>query len=98
TIDIRLWVENHQIIDLFTDSDVTNGQIKLLRDGNRNAALCGAVEFRQNDAGDIGNLHKLTCLFEAILTRYGVDNKQSFMRSSRYFAACDALHLFELGH
>ena len=47
---------------------------------------------------DIGDLHELPGLLEAILAGNRVDDKQRFVRRASHFAAGDAFHFFELGH
>src|SRR4051812_9797125 len=45
-------VEGAQVVQAFADADQLHGEAELLRDRDRDAALRGAIELRQDDAGD----------------------------------------------
>ena len=51
-VDIGLRVEGHQVVDLFAGADEADRQIQFARDGDDDAALRGAVELGEHDAGD----------------------------------------------
>lgn len=49
-------VEGFDVIGGFADADELDGDIDLFADGDDDAALGGAVEFGEKDAGDIDGL------------------------------------------
>src|SRR5688500_7893595 len=86
TIHVILGVKHHKVVDLLAYSNITDGKVQFLRDRDGDAAFCCAVEFRQDDASDVGNLGELASLFEAILARDGVDDKKGFVWSPLHLA------------
>ena len=53
-LDEFFGIEGQQVVHLLADADVADGQVQLARDGHHDAALGGAVELGENDAGDAG--------------------------------------------
>src|ERR1022692_551515 len=66
-IDEVLRVERQKIADLFTNSHVAHRQAKFFRDGYHHAALGGAVELGEHNAGHAGGLGKQPGLLQPIL-------------------------------
>src|SRR6185437_13694792 len=48
-IRVGFRVKGHHVVNLLAGADETNGQAELARDRDDNAALGGAIEFRQDD-------------------------------------------------
>ena len=69
-----------------------------MRDGDGDAALGGAIELREDDAGDARDVHELARLREAVLPDRRVEHEQHFVRRSFDLARRDAPDLVELGH
>src|ERR1700761_9471113 len=63
-IDIGLRVEGDEMVDFFARADEAEGEIQLARDGDDYAALSGAVEFGEHDAGDSGLAPELAGLVQ----------------------------------
>src|ERR1700722_12659215 len=51
-VGVSFGVERNEIVDLFAGADETNRQAEFARNGDDDAALRGAVELGENDAGD----------------------------------------------
>ena len=68
---------------LFADADEANRQRQVVRDGDGDAALGGAVEFREHDAGDAGGRCELARLHQAVLPDGGVEDEQHLVRRAR---------------
>src|SRR3954465_14061209 len=73
-------VERPQILELLADADQLDGDAQLIGDGQRDAALGGAVELGEDDAGDPDSLAEQLRLPDAVLTRRGVDGHQRLVR------------------
>ena len=80
--------------DLLADPDVADGQVQLARDGDHDAALGGAVELGQHDAGDAGGLGELARLLQAVLAGGGVQHQQHFVRRVGDHASCAVRLIF----
>ena len=85
-------------VHLFADADEADGQIHLLGDGDGDAALGGAVELGEDDAGDAGGLRKQPRLLQAVLAGGCVHHQQHFVRRAGDQARGGAAHLVELVH
>ena len=81
-----------EIAHLLSNTDKTHRKVQLAGDGNGDAALGGAVELGQHDAGDTGELRELARLLQAILARGRVHHQQNFVRSARHKLRCGAAH------
>ena len=53
-VDEGAAVEGEDVFDLFADADVEDGELEFGGDGEDDAALGGAVELGEDDAGDAG--------------------------------------------
>src|SRR4051812_48315683 len=71
-----LRVERAEVVELLADADELDRQAELVRDRDRNAALCAAVELRQDDAGDARRFLEQPGLLQAVLARRRVDDEQ----------------------
>src|SRR5580698_324027 len=91
-IDVSFGVERNEIVDLLAGADEANGHAELAGDGNDDAALRGAVELGQNDAGDADRRCELACLREAVLSRGGVENEKNIVRRAGNDFSGGALH------
>ena len=89
-------VEGQQVFDLFADADVADGQVQLARDGDHDAALGGAVELGEHDAGDAGGFGEFARLLQAVLAGGGVEHQQHFVRRVGDHLAGGAAHLLQL--
>ena len=98
TVHVIFRVEHHQVVDLFADPDVTDREVQLLRDRDRDPTFRGSIQFRQNYPRDICDSQELPRLLESVLSGYRVDYQQCLMRCLFYFPAGDAFHFLELGH
>ena len=83
---------------LFADADEADRQAEFAGDGDDDAALGGAVELGEDDAGDAGGLGEQTRLLQAVLAGGGVDDKQGLVRGAGDEARGGAAHLVELFH
>jgi hypothetical protein len=93
----RLGVEWREVVGLLPQSDVPNGQAEIAADGERDAALGGAVELRQHDAGDAQRLVEDPRLRQRVLAAGRVDHQQHLVGRVRHQlrgGARDLLHLF----
>ena len=68
------------------------------RDRNNDAALRGAIKFRQDDAGDDDGGSEFTGLGKPVLPGGGVENQQNIVRRAGNHFCGGALHFLELGH
>ena len=67
-------------------------------DGDDDAALGGAVELGEDDAGDVGGLGEEAGLLQAVLAGGGVDDEQRLVGRAGDEALGGAAHLVELLH
>src|SRR5579862_557254 len=97
-VDIGLWVEGDEVVDLFTGADETDWEIQFVGDGDDDAALGGAVEFGEHDSCDAGVAPEFAGLVQAVLAGGGVEDEEHVVRRARDNFRGGALHFFELGH
>ena len=90
--------ERNQVVDALADADVADRQLQIVRDGDGDAALRGAVELGQHDAGDAGDAVNSRACDEAVLPDGRVEHQQDLVRRARHFAPGDAADLVELAH
>ena len=55
-VDEGVRVEGEEVFHLFSDAGVDDGELEFGGDGEDDAALGGAVELGEDDAGDAGGL------------------------------------------
>ena len=90
--------EGDQVVDALTHADEPHRQPQPLLDRHDAAALGGAVELGQDDAGGIGCLAELLGLTDGVLARDGVQHQQRLqtrLRGRLFDAAAD---LGQLAH
>src|SRR5690242_15804128 len=86
-VDVIAWRERQQVVDAFADADITDGQLEVVRDRDSDAALRGAIEFRQHDAGDAGDVGELARLGETVLSDRRIEDQEYVVRRARHFPA-----------
>src|SRR3569623_253952 len=91
-------IEGPQVIDAFADADETDRQLHLLGNCEDDAALGGAVELGEDEAGETYRLVELARLIERILAGAGVDHEQGLVRRGGLELGHHAFDLFELFH
>ena len=74
------------------------GTPQLLGDRERDAALCGAVELGERDAGHVHRVAEQQRLAQAVLAGRGVDRQQRLVRSAGRLAGDHLAHLAQLVH
>src|SRR3569833_1855803 len=89
-------IERPQVVDAFADADETDRQLHLLGNCENNAALGGAVELGEDEAGETYRLVELARLIERILAGAGVDHEQGLVRRGGLELGHHAFDLFEL--
>ena len=67
-------VEFAEIFGLLADADEADRQPELARDGDHDAALGGAVELGEHEAGDAHGFVKLRGLRERVLALVGIEH------------------------
>ena len=72
----RLRVEGRQVVGAFSEPDELDRHAQLALYGDHDAALGGAVELGQHDAGDVDDLAEDARLLQAVLTRGRVEHQQ----------------------
>ncbi|CAM2148209.1 hypothetical protein PT2222_10431 [Paraburkholderia tropica] len=90
--------ERLQILDLLAHADEVHRNRALARDRGENAALRGAVELGDDQAGETERVIERLHLRECILARVRVDHEQHFVRRAVEGLADHALDLLELIH
>src|SRR5919112_1253432 len=73
-------VEGAQVLEALADPDQLHRHAELLRDGQRDAALRGAVELRQDDPVHLDSLPKQQRLTQPVLAGGGVDRQERLVR------------------
>src|SRR6185312_9497729 len=73
-------IERPQVLELLPDADQLHRHAQLLRDRERDAALRGAVELGEDDAGDVHRLAEQERLAQTVLARGGVDREERLVR------------------
>src|SRR3569833_2622362 len=73
-------IERPQVVDAFADADETDRQLHLLGNCENNAALGGADELGEDEAGATYRLVELARLIERNLAGAGVDHAQGLVR------------------
>jgi hypothetical protein len=78
-IDKIIAFEWPEIVNGFSDADVTNGDMKFTGNPENNAAFRCAVHFGQDDSRHTDFLIEHLGLIDGILTGRGINNQQDFM-------------------
>ena len=73
--DELVGVEGAQVVDALADADVADRQLQPFGDGEQDAALGGAVELGDDDAGEAHRLVELHGLVEGVLPRGAVHHQ-----------------------
>src|SRR5687768_4073953 len=79
-------IKHYEIVNLLTDTRITDRQVQFVGNRDGNAAFGRSVQFRQHDSGYACDLQKLSRLFEPVLTSDRVDDQQRFMWRAFDFA------------
>src|ERR687887_1909402 len=93
-----LRIERSQVFQALADTDQFDRETELVGDRHGHAALRGAVELRQGDAGHAGRLAEEPRLLEAVLACRRVDHEQRLVRRALEPPGDHAAHLRELVH
>ena len=62
------WGKGLEVVGLFAETDKFYGQVEFVLDGNDHAAFRGAIQFRDNKAGQRYGFVELPCLAQCIGT------------------------------
>src|SRR5688572_28051336 len=87
-VDVNLGRERNEVVDAFADADVADGQLQIVCDGDRDAALRCSVEFSQDDTRHAGDARELTRLRKAVLPYRRVEDEQHFVRCAVRRSTC----------
>src|SRR5438105_5320311 len=91
-------IELLQIRHRFADADVAHGDLQLVADADDHAALGGAVELGEHEAGHAQRLVEQPRLLDGVLPGGGVDHQQHLVRRARVRFLQRALDALELVH
>src|SRR5690242_16103262 len=98
-VDERLRVEGFQVLRLLPRADQLNRDAELVLDRDDDTAAGGAVEFGQDQTGDVDGGLELLGLANRILARGGVEDEQRLVGGASVAAALqNAVDLLELFH
>ena len=78
--------------------DEFHGDIELIADGDDHAALGGAVEFGEDDAGDADGLAEILRLRDGVLAGGGIEHQQHFVRRAVDALGDDVADFGQLAH
>src|SRR5690349_13183752 len=73
-VDEGFRLERREVVRTLTEADQLDGDAELALHGHDDAALGGAVELGQHDAGDVDDLAEHARLGEAVLAGRGVEH------------------------
>src|SRR2546423_7598292 len=91
-------IERPEVLELLPHADQLDGEPELVRDRDRDPALCAAVQLRQRDAGDADRVAEEPGLLQAVLPRRRVDDQERLVRRAGQPAFDDPSHLRQLLH
>ena len=91
-------VKGLQVVDLLPHADELHRQIQIPLDGQHHAALGGAVQFGQHNAGDPRGALELPGLVHRVLAGGGVQDQQGLPVAARQLPVDDAGDLPQLVH
>ena len=91
-------VEGLQIFRLLAETDEFDGQAKLFLDCHHHAALAGAVELGDDQAGERHGLVKLARLVERVHASGRIQHQQHLVRRPRPLFADDAVQFLQFLH
>src|SRR5919204_1183278 len=80
-----------QVVDLLPDADEDDGRLDLGNRGQGSPALCGAVQLRDDDAGDADGVVERLRLGPRLLADRRVDHEEPFVRLNRLGDGFDLL-------
>src|SRR5579885_2933506 len=95
---VGVGVEGDEVVDLLAGADEADGEAEFAGDGDDDAALGGAIELGEDDAGDANGAGKFAGLGEAVLSGGGVEDEKDVVRGAGDDFGGGALHFFEFGH
>ena len=90
-------IEIAQIVDALAHADLDDGQLQLVRDGERDAAFRRAVELGDDERVQIERAVELACLLQAVLAGRRVDDEHRVDGQARALAR-DVDDLLQLAH
>src|ERR1700735_3500919 len=79
-VNVRLRVKWHQIVNLFACADEADRQVEFARDGHHDAALGGAIELGEYDAGAARMAPEFAGLVESVLPGGRIEHQQHVVR------------------
>src|ERR1700729_2204290 len=91
-------VEGAQILELLPHPDQLDRDAELLRDGERDPALGGAVELGQHEPGHVDRLREGLGLAQPVLPGGGVHGEQRLVGGLGNLLGDDPAYLGQLGH
>jgi len=68
-VGVGFRVEGNHVVDLLAGANEADGQAQFARDGDNDAALGRAIEFRENDSGDANRGSEFARLSKTVLAR-----------------------------
>ena len=91
-------VEGDEVFELFAGAGVDDGEVEFGGDREDDAALGGAVEFGEDDAGAVGGFGEEAGLLEAVLSGGGVHDEEGLVGCAGDLFFGGAAHFTELFH
>ncbi|MFM1942854.1 MAG: hypothetical protein RI897_1836 [Verrucomicrobiota bacterium] len=93
-----LGVEGLEVIRLFAEADEFYGYAEFLLDSDDGAAFAGAVEFRDDEAGEGDGLMEFAGLGEGVEAGGSIEHEQSFVGCAGGLFSEDAMEFLEFLH
>jgi len=91
-------VEFGDVLGFFTEANEFYGYVKLVLDGDYNAAPGGSVEFCEENAREVDGLCEHFCLSDGVLSGGGVEYEQDFVGCVGDFSCDDVSNFCQLPH
>ena len=97
-LDELFAVEYAQLVDAFSDADVTDRDVELVADADYHAAFGCAVEFGDGERSDLRRLRELPGLLESVLSGRAVQHEHHLVRRAGNYLAHDVADFGQLVH
>jgi len=92
------FVEDLEVVNLFSHSDVPDGDFEFVGDGEDDAAFGCAIELGEGEGGDFGGFGELAGLLDCVLPGGGIEDEEYFVGRCGHDLLHDALDFGELVH
>ena len=97
-LDELFAVEYAQLVDAFSNADVTDRDVELVADADYHAAFGRAVEFGDGERSDLRRLRELPGLLESVLSGRAVQHEHHLVRRAGDHLAHDVADFGQLVH